>query len=141
MKKLYFLVILMPVLMLVAMMTSCSNDIDKVKSLTKELENDSEDWDKEKWKQVMTDFYTASIHFFEGEPSKEEFEKFEEAFDDFGRAVEDAGTYRDVYKKFKNKDKELKELNEKFYEAYYKYKEKYDEEYAKMRKEEYEKNR
>lgn len=103
-------------LLMMCMITSCTSDFDKVKGLTKELKETSDDWDKEKWIQVMNDFYEAGIHFYQSEPSAEEFDKYEELSDDFYGAVEESGSYREVFKHIK--DKEFNEdILEKFEDA------------------------
>lgn len=111
-------------LLMLLLMTACSNDIDKIKKLTKEVEEKSADWGKEEWKRATADFYETAIHLLKNDLSEEEFKEADEVIDDYYAAVEESETYS-VYKKEVRNKKDLHEQEEEFEHLCNKYNDKY----------------
>ena len=94
-------------LLLCFMMASCGGSpTDKLKSLTKDVEKNGDDWtDAEKWDEFMTEAFNCIIDFAESDPSEEELEKFMEAIDDLDTATRDINDEKAVEAMDKAKDK------------------------------------
>lgn len=111
-------------LMMLFMMASCGSGASKIESLAKDVEKNSDDWDTEKWVEVLKEAYQTGIEFYESEPKEKDFDKFEDAFEE----LDDAISSSDSHNKFEKAigKKEVKKLKDKFRKARDKAKKKID---------------
>jgi Na+/phosphate symporter len=100
-------------LMMLFVMSACSGGVGKIESLTKDIEKNSEDWDTEKWVEVLKEAYQTAIDYMETDLKEKDFDKLTEAMDDFFDACKSS----DSDKKYRNaaKKKEVSKLSEKYH--------------------------
>jgi len=121
MKKIIFS--LGTLLMLLAMV-ACSGGVGKIESLTKDVEKNSEEWDTEKWENVLKEAYDTAIEFLDKSDIKEkDFEKMTDAMEDFFEACRDSDSSKKYFKARGKKsienlsekyNKKVRKLNDKF---------------------------
>ena len=73
------------------MFASCGGSpTDKIKSLTKEIEKNGNDWtDPDQWDEVIKEGFNCIIEFVESDPSDKEFEEFLEVATDFESSMKE----------------------------------------------------
>ena len=127
MKKLLFG---LSAILLCFMMASCNNDpISKLKSISKDIEKNGNDWtDAEKWDEVMTEAFNTIIEFADSDPSKEELEEFSETIEELETAIDEIDDKKakkaldkakdkfdkDLFKEERKAIKKLKKLSKKY---------------------------
>ena len=112
-------------LMMLFVMSACSGGgASKIESLAKDVEKNSEDWDTEKWVEVLKDAYQTGIDFYESEPKEKDFDKFEDAFEELDDAIRSSDSQNKFEKAIGKK--EVKKLKDKFRKARDKAKKKID---------------
>ena len=112
-------------LLMLFVMAACSSGVGKIECLTKDVEKKSEDWDKAKWTEVVTEVYETATELLDKDGIKEkDFDKITEAVEDFESAAKDSDTsekYYDVIRKDK-----ISKLKKKYTDKMNKVKKKLD---------------